>query len=131
MGDTKETIVRVMTKARVFHRDGVITQVFIDQSTIGTLPEDKLKGAEVAFIKANGEALGLAVAMCLLHIAQEKTQAGKNRAARMNFAGVTDAPANASSTKAQALVQEVMDGARQSEPGIAQGLDPKTGQKPE
>jgi hypothetical protein len=131
MGDTKETIVRVMTKARVFHKDGVITQVFIDQSVVGTLPEDKLTGKQVAFINANGDALGLAVAMCLLHIAQEKTQAGKQRAARMNFAGATDAPANTSASEAKQLVQEVMDGARKPESGVVQGLDPKTGQKPE
>lgn len=130
MKGVRETVVRVMTKARVFSKDGVITQVFIDQSTVGTLPEDRLKGEQVAFIGANAEALGLAVAMCLLHIANEKTTAGKKRAAQMSFAGVSDAPANGSAADAKALVQEVMDGARKPE-GVVEGLDPKTGQKPE
>lgn len=85
----EEVKFRVMTTARVFHdtKTGTITQMFIDDTRVGLLPGDPADKKTERFIGLNSDALGLAVAMCLLHIAEAKTQEEKEKAAQMKFSG--------------------------------------------
>jgi len=81
--EVRETAFRLMVKARVFHRkeDGVITQLFIDESGVGYVQGDNLTQWEKAFVSKNADALMLAATMCLLEIAKANSEEEKAKAA--------------------------------------------------
>jgi hypothetical protein len=112
-----------MTKAKVFSRksDGVITMLVIEDSTVGTLPEDRLTGEQVAFVNRNGEALAVAITMSLLHIAQAKTPAEKKKAATIRYAPDVAAD-SVSAEEARRTAQDILRQAESDKP-VIEGLD--------
>lgn len=125
----RETTFRLMIKARVFHKreNGVVTQMFIDESGVGYLPGDNLTSWEKAFVKKNSDALSLAAAMCVLEIARAKTDEDKKKAAHVVFN--SDAAADAQpADEAKKLAADVLKQAT-AEP-VIQGLDDKGQLKP-
>lgn len=128
----RETTFRLMVKCRVFHKreNGVITQMFIDESGVGYLPDDRLTSWEKAFVRKNSDALSLAAAMCVLEIARAKTEDEKKKAAHVVFASGADAAADAQpADEAKKLADEVLR--QETAEPIIQGLDDRGNPKKE